>query len=49
VRKEGSTRDILARAIMLEILEGRGTPEGGVNMIPDPPCSRRSSRSGRST
>ena len=36
VRQEGSTRDILARAIMLEILEGRGTPEGGVNMIPDP-------------
>jgi fumarate reductase (CoM/CoB) subunit A len=36
VRKEGSTRDILARAIMLEILEGRGTPEGGVNMVPDP-------------
>lgn len=35
-RKEGSTRDILARAIMLEILEGRGTPEGGVLMIPDP-------------
>jgi succinate dehydrogenase/fumarate reductase flavoprotein subunit len=26
VRKEGSTRDVLARAIMLEILEGRGTP-----------------------
>lgn len=36
VRKEGSTRDILARAIMLEILEGRGTPEGGVYMVPDP-------------
>jgi len=36
VRKEGSTRDVLARAIMLEILEGRGTPEGGVLMIPDP-------------
>jgi succinate dehydrogenase/fumarate reductase flavoprotein subunit len=36
VRKEGSTRDILARAIMLEILEGRGTPEGGVLMVPDP-------------
>jgi len=35
VRKEGSTRDVLARAIMLEILEGRGTPEGGVLMIPD--------------
>lgn len=35
-RKEGSTRDILARAIMLEILEGRGTPEGGVLMMPDP-------------
>ncbi len=36
VRREGSTRDILARAIMIEILEGRGMPEGGVNMIPDP-------------
>lgn len=36
VRKEGSTRDVLARAIMLEILEGRGTPEGGVLMVPDP-------------
>ena len=36
VRREGSTRDILARAIMLEILEGRGTPEGGVLMHPDP-------------
>jgi len=36
VRKEGSTRDVLARAIMLEILEGRGTPEGGVWMVPDP-------------
>jgi fumarate reductase (CoM/CoB) subunit A len=36
VRKEGSTRDVLARAIMLEILEGRGTPEGGVLMLPDP-------------
>jgi len=36
VRREGSTRDILARAIMLEILEGRGTPEGGVLMVPDP-------------
>jgi fumarate reductase (CoM/CoB) subunit A len=36
VRKEGSTRDVLARAIMLEILEGRGTPEGGVFMVPDP-------------
>jgi fumarate reductase (CoM/CoB) subunit A len=35
VRKEGSTRDVLARAIMLEILEGRGTPEGGVLMMPD--------------
>ncbi|RPI44659.1 MAG: FAD-binding protein [Betaproteobacteria bacterium] len=35
VRKEGSTRDVLARAIMLEILEGRGTPEGGVLMLPD--------------
>lgn len=35
VRKEGSTRDVLARAIMLEILEGRGTPEGGVLMVPD--------------
>ena len=36
VRREGSTRDILARAIMLEILGGRGTPEGGVLMHPDP-------------
>ena len=36
VRKEGSTRDVLARAIMIEILEGRGTPEGGVLMVPDP-------------
>ncbi|MFO1413142.1 MAG: FAD-binding protein [Burkholderiales bacterium] len=36
VRKEGSTRDVLARAIMLEILGGRGTPEGGVLMVPDP-------------
>ncbi len=36
VRREGSTRDVLARAIMLEILEGRGTPEGGVLMKPDP-------------
>ncbi len=36
VRKEGSTRDVLARAIMIEILEGRGTPEGGVLMLPDP-------------
>ena len=36
VRREGSTRDVLARAIMLEILEGRGTPEGGVLMMPDP-------------
>lgn len=36
VRREGSTRDILARAIMIEILEGRGTPEGGVLMMPDP-------------
>jgi succinate dehydrogenase/fumarate reductase flavoprotein subunit len=35
VRKEGSTRDVLARAIMIEILEGRGTPEGGVLMMPD--------------
>jgi len=35
VRKEGSTRDVLARAIMIEILEGRGTPEGGVLMLPD--------------
>jgi len=35
VRREGSTRDVLARAIMLEILEGRGTPEGGVLMVPD--------------
>jgi len=36
VRREGSTRDVLARAIMIEILEGRGTPEGGVLMLPDP-------------
>lgn len=36
VRMEGSTRDILARAIMLELLEGRGTPEGGVWLEPDP-------------
>ncbi|MBI4189967.1 MAG: FAD-binding protein [Betaproteobacteria bacterium] len=36
IRKEGSTRDVLARAIMIEILEGRGTPEGGVLMVPDP-------------
>lgn len=35
VRKEGSTRDVLARAIMIEILEGRGMPEGGVLMVPD--------------
>ncbi|MCC6534404.1 MAG: FAD-binding protein [Burkholderiales bacterium] len=35
VRKEGSTRDVLARAIMIEILAGRGTPEGGVLMLPD--------------
>lgn len=35
-RREGSTRDILARAIMLEILGGRGTPEGGVWLEPDP-------------
>lgn len=35
-RKEATTRDILARAIMLEILEGRGTPEGGVWLDPDP-------------
>lgn len=36
VRKEAGTRDVLARAIMLEILEGRGTPEGGVWLEPDP-------------
>ncbi|HSZ41995.1 MAG TPA: FAD-binding protein [Trebonia sp.] len=36
VRREGGTRDVLARAIMLEILEGRGTPEGGVWLKPDP-------------
>ena len=36
VRREGGTRDVLARAIMLEILEGRGTPEGGVWLEPDP-------------
>jgi fumarate reductase (CoM/CoB) subunit A len=35
VRREGGTRDVLARAIMLEILEGRGTPEGGVWLQPD--------------
>lgn len=35
-RKEATTRDVLARAIMLEILEGRGTPEGGVWLEPDP-------------
>jgi len=36
VRREGGTRDLLARAIMVEILEGRGTPEGGVWLEPDP-------------
>lgn len=36
VEREGGTRDILARAIMVEILEGRGTPEGGVWLEPDP-------------
>ncbi len=36
VQKEAGTRDILARAIMIEILEGRGTPEGGVWLEPDP-------------
>ena len=36
VRREGGTRDVLARAIMLEILEGRGTAEGGVWLEPDP-------------
>jgi fumarate reductase (CoM/CoB) subunit A len=36
IRREGGTRDILARAIMLEILEGRGSPEGGVWLEPDP-------------
>lgn len=35
VAREGGTRDVLARAIMLEILEGRGTPEGGVWLEPD--------------
>ena len=35
-RREATTRDVLARAIMLEILEGRGTPEGGVWLEPDP-------------
>ncbi|MDE3194039.1 MAG: FAD-binding protein [Chloroflexota bacterium] len=33
---EAGTRDMLARAIMLEIIEGRGTPEGGVWLQPDP-------------
>jgi fumarate reductase (CoM/CoB) subunit A len=36
VQREGGTRDILARAIMLEILEGRGSAEGGVWLEPDP-------------
>jgi fumarate reductase (CoM/CoB) subunit A len=36
IRREGGTRDILARAIMIEILEGRGSPEGGVWLEPDP-------------
>lgn len=40
VRKEGGTRDVLARAIMLEILEGRGTPEGGVWLKPDPAVAK---------
>lgn len=35
-RMEASTRDVIARAIMLEVQEGRGTPEGGVWMHPDP-------------
>ena len=39
-RKEATTRDILARAIMLELLEGRGTPEGGVWLEPDPQEAR---------
>src|SRR5262249_37822567 len=30
VRLERSTRDVVARASYLEIVEGRGTPEGGV-------------------
>ncbi|WHH57930.1 FAD-binding protein [Petroclostridium sp. X23] len=30
IRKENTTRDILARAIFNEIKEGRGTPHGGV-------------------
>jgi fumarate reductase (CoM/CoB) subunit A len=30
LRKELSTRDIVARAIATEVLEGRGTPRGGV-------------------
>ncbi|MEN6342293.1 MAG: fumarate reductase (CoM/CoB) subunit TfrA [Methanospirillum sp.] len=30
VKKELSTRDVVARAIATEILEGRGTPRGGV-------------------
>jgi len=34
--RESGTRDILARSIMLEILEGRGSPEGGVWLQPDP-------------
>ncbi len=36
VWREAGTRDMLARAIMLEIIEGRGTPEGGVWLEPDP-------------
>lgn len=36
IGQEGGTRDILARAIMLEILEGRGFAEGGVWLAPDP-------------
>ena len=36
IGQEGGTRDILARAIMLEILEGRGSAEGGVWLAPDP-------------
>lgn len=34
--RESGTRDILARSIMIEIMEGRGTPEGGVWLKPDP-------------
>jgi succinate dehydrogenase / fumarate reductase flavoprotein subunit/fumarate reductase flavoprotein subunit len=35
-RMETATRDMIARSNYLEILEGRGTPEGGVWLKPDP-------------